>query len=144
MNITYQSAIFNTFHDGGFLFLRRNKRDIDFQIEIQYLASIIDPTYTYFQGTLINCHQCAFEPWGKEKARYEDIDSINTAIIDMEISNARVEDNRLYIHCLGDQQTIGGSLSVSCDSIAIFDEGGKEILVDELLELARRYWKQYE
>lgn len=67
MNITYQSAIFNTFHDGGFLFLRRNKRDIDFQIEIQYLASIIDPTYTYFQGTLINCHQCAFEPWVRKK-----------------------------------------------------------------------------
>lgn len=75
---------------------------------------------------------------GKEKARYENIESISTAIKDMEISNARIENDCLYIHCLGDQQTIGGSLSVSCDAIVIFDEGGKEISVDELLELARR------
>lgn len=143
INITHQSTIFNAFHDGSFLLLRRNKRDIEFQVEIQYLASTIDPTYTHFRGTLINCRQCAFDLWDEEKARYEDLDVISGLLIDMEISNARYEGDHVYVHCLGDQNYSGGTLSFACDAIRIFDEGGKELSIDELCALAEQYWNLY-
>jgi hypothetical protein len=57
---------------------------------------------------------------------------ISTLLINMEISNARFEGGYVYVHCLGDQNYSGGTLSFSCDAIGIFDKGDKEFSLDEL------------
>ncbi|GHO59432.1 hypothetical protein KSB_79070 [Ktedonobacter robiniae] len=66
---------------------------MELEIEIQYLAEMIDPDYTYFKITLIDCDYYAFESWKKGTIHNSDADQIRSRIIDMDISNAKNESN---------------------------------------------------
>lgn len=138
-----QCRLFNTFHDGGFTSFQRRGNDIEFQVDIAYLAELIDPTYTYFSAILKNCHYFAFESWGDDKVHDEDINAINTYIEDIEILRANCENNQLHVICHGQRKSVGGSVIFLCDRIVVLDEGGKEATFDELDEIARRYCKGF-
>lgn len=138
-----QSHVFNLFHDGCFTSIRRAENNIEFQVEVQYLAEMIDPAYTYLLGVLRNCQYCVFELWTNDQTHYEDINVINELIANMEISDASHENERISVHCLGDQKSIGGTLVFVCDEILLFDEGGKAIALEELQKMTRRYWDRF-
>jgi hypothetical protein len=136
-----QRDFFSIFHDGDFTTLQRKGNDIEFQVEIAYLAEIRDPTYTTFSVALKNCHYCALEIW--DKMRDEDINVINTYIKDMEIRSANCENNQIHVICADYFQSSGGYFIFSCERVVVFDEGGKEITLDELKDIATRYWKKF-
>ncbi len=138
-----QCDFFNIFHDGGFTTLQRKGNDIEFQIDIEYLTEIIDPTYTYFSVALKNCHYCAFESWDDNEVRDEDVNVINTYIEDMEILNANCENNQVHVICHGGLKSIGGYFIFSCDRIVVLDEEGNEVTLDELKGIARRSWESF-
>jgi hypothetical protein len=138
-----QCGFFTLFHDGGFTPFQRKGNDIEFQVDIAYLAEIIDPTYTYFSTTLKNCRYCAFESWDDKKVRDEDVNAINTYIEDMEILSANCENNQMHVMCHGHRKSIGGYFIFLCDSMVVLDEGGKEVTFDELKGIARRYWEGF-
>lgn len=55
-----QSDIFNMFHDGYLINLKKKGSFVEFVIEIIYLAEIINKNYTQFYGHLHNCTQLSF------------------------------------------------------------------------------------
>ncbi len=137
-----QSTICNIFHDGTFLSFQREVDGIHFRIEIQYLAAMIDPAYTYFTGTFKNCRQFLLQLWEEEKKYYEDIDIISTLLMNMEIYSSTFEDAQVVVHCLREEEEhAGSSLIFSCESVIIFDEGQREVTLGELQEISCRYWK---
>lgn len=140
-NLADQCDFFSIFHDGSFTTLQRKGNDIEFQVDIAYLAEIIDPTYTTFSVALRNCHSCALEIW--DKIRDEDITVINTYIEDMEILSAICENNQVHVICAGHFKSSGGYFIFSCERVVVFDEGGKEITLDELKDIATLYWKKF-
>jgi hypothetical protein len=136
-----QSAIFNIFHDGTFLSVQREADDIVFRIEIQYLAAMIDPAYSYFTGIFKNCRQFLLQLWGEDKKCYEDIDRISMLLMNMEISRSIFENTQVVVHCLSEEEEhVGSSLIFSCESVMLFDEGQRGVTFDELQEISRRYW----
>jgi protein tyrosine phosphatase len=138
-----QTAIFNIFHDGVFLSLEREKENMHFQIQIQYLAEMIDPMYTYFTGVLQNCRHFSLQVWNDENRNYEDIDMISSLLMNLEISRAVFENENVLVHCLSEENgNAGGSLIFSCENIVIFDEGKRKISIEELQEIYHRYWKK--
>ncbi len=136
-----QSAIFNILHDGTFLTFQKEADGIDFRIEIQYLAAMVDPTYTYFTGVFKNCQRFLLQLWEDEKKYYEDIDLISTLLVNMEISSSSFEKMRVFIHCISEEKEhAGASLIFICESVILFDEGQREVTLSELQELGCRYW----
>jgi len=142
-NLEDQCDFFSIFHDGGFTTLQRKGNDIEFQVDIEYLAEIIDPTYTAFSVALKNCHYCAFESWDDNKVRDENLDSLNTYISDMEISKADCANDLINVVCLDSRKNSGGFFFFSCGRVVVFDEGGREITLDELKDIASRYWESF-
>jgi hypothetical protein len=138
MNKLQQTTLFNLFHDGSVLSLHRKKQDIELHIDIQYLAEIVDPAYTYFRVVLQNCRECALRLWDDEERYYDDEHIMNMLLRDMEIARASIEHDQVHVHCVGGPKNPGGSLIISCGSILLFDEGGQEIMLASLQEVARR------
>lgn len=61
-----QADIFDKFHDGSFTKFLRCNEDVDFIIDIQYLAETVNSKFTSFSGKLKNCSKLEFIVWGKE------------------------------------------------------------------------------
>jgi hypothetical protein len=136
-----QSAIFNLFHDGTFLSFRREAEDINFCIEIQYLAAMVNPAYTHFMGSFKNCRQFSLRLWEEEKKYDEDIDLISTLLMNMEISNSTFENTQVIVHCISEVEGhAGSSLIFSCENVILFDEGQREVTFSELQVVSHRYW----
>jgi hypothetical protein len=141
MLLEVQADIFDKFHDGSFTkFLRCNK-DVDFIIEIQYLAETVNSKFTSFSGKLKNCSKLEFIVWGKELEAIDDLKTLGT--LDLEIISAKVIDNKIAIGCYTSGGNCGGDLVLIADDIMILDESGHEITYDELNNISQSYWNSF-
>ncbi|WFR57101.1 hypothetical protein QA584_26390 [Anaerocolumna sp. AGMB13025] len=138
MLIEVQADIFDKFHDGSFTKFLRCNEDVDFIIDIQYLAETVNSKFTSFSGKLKNCSKLEFIVWGKEFEAIDDLKTLGT--LDLEIISAKVIDNKIAIECNTYDGNCGGDLILIADDIMIFDESGNEIIYDELNNISRRYW----
>lgn len=140
MNNTAMVDIFNMFHDGDFVSLERNNQDVGFQIEIQFLAELVQPDYTFFRGILKNCQICQFKRWEDTETIIEDIEVINALIKGMEILRARLDRGKIAVNCQGmKNENRGGDFIFACDDIELFDQGGRFVTEEELQVLSQKF-----
>ena len=133
-----QAKLLSEFHDGAFEQFEIKGEDIEFQIEIRYLAEVITPSYTYFQIILKHCELFVLTLWDERNSFYEDFHVIGLLLGDKNILSAEVEDNYVGILCRGGYSTPGAYLKILCDSIVVFDGGGRHVTLDELIEISRQ------
>ncbi|GHO50936.1 hypothetical protein [Ktedonospora formicarum] len=147
MDKDQQVDVFNIFHDGGIVQLqRKNTNDIELQVDILYLAEMVNPTYTHFIAILKSCGSFFFDTWERDNTskRYDDVQELQTLLEDMDVLSAEYKDGVIEVCCWSDDEKIaGGLLSFSCEDIALFDEGGKEMSFVELEAIARQYWDDF-
>lgn len=141
MLLEVQADIFNKFHDGRFTKFLRCKADVDFLIDIQYLAETVNSEFTSFSGKLKNCSKLEFIVWGKEHEGIDDLKILG--ILDLEIISAKAIDNKIAIGCYLSGGNCGGDLVFIADDIVMFDESGQEINFDKLNDISKRYWNSY-
>lgn len=137
MILKNQADIFSIFHDGNFTKFIRNQRDVEFTIEIEYLAELINPIFSLFKGKLKNCTKLEYHVWGKEHVI---IDNLNTlGALELEVLDAEVKGNYIGVKCL-DDKNYGGDLVIVTDGITIFDENNQEVTLNKLIEICKSYW----
>lgn len=141
MLLEVQADIFDKFHDGSFTKFLRCNEDVNFIIDIQYLAETVNSKFTSFSGKLKNCSKLKFIVWGKELEAIDDLKTLGT--LDLEIISAKVTENKIAIGCYTSDGNCGGDLVFKADDIMIFDEIGHEITNDELNNISQSYWNSF-
>lgn len=127
------------FHDGDFISLERNNQDVGFQIQIQFLAELVKPDYTFFKGVLKECGICQFKRWEDTETIIEDIEAINALIKGMEILHACLDREQIIVNCQGmGNENKGGDFLFVCDNIELFDQEGRFVTTEELQELNQK------
>jgi hypothetical protein len=138
MNLESQANIFSIFHDGSFANFKTNNEDIEFTIEIHYLAQMINPRFNLFNGILRNCTKFEYHVWDQENSIIYNLDTLIK--LDLEINDAKVVDDHIEIICLTDDDNHGGNLIIKAEDIIISDEDNEEITVTNLTEICKAYW----
>lgn len=133
-----QANIFCIFHDGSFTEFSKNQSDIEFTIDIQYLAELINPKFSVFKGKLKNCTKLQYHVWGKEHKVIYDLNTLG--VLYLEIAHAEVTDNYITVKCFSDDVNCGGDLMIIADDIIIYDEAEQEVTFDKLKETSKLYW----
>ncbi len=78
------------------------------------------------------------ESWSDEQ-NY--IHGLKTIIdYDLEIMDAQASKEAITVNCICTEFT-GGTLQIDTEDIKVFDESKNEISLDELTQLADRYWE---
>lgn len=137
MVLKNQADILSIFHDGNFTKFIKNQRDVEFTIEIEYLAELISPMFSIFKGKLKKCTKLEYHVWGEEHMIIDNLNTLGT--LELEISDVEVKGNYVGVKCL-DDKNCGGDLVIVTEDITIFDENNQEVTLNKLIEICKSYW----
>ncbi len=142
--------IFNIFHDGEITKHKLHNNCLSLEIEIEYLANLVDKNFTKFFVELDDVKDISFYPWlhdmsNKQKQKsLTDVDKIFRA--KLEILESNIKDSKIEIilnqHDL-ELEYCGGELYFKSSSARVYDENGKLYGIEELGELCDRYWNKF-
>lgn len=140
--------LFSMLHDGVVASFRLEDTTLQLEVEIPYLTQRIDPNYRFFRVALVGVQTPLLETWPKEQSappelisRWEEILNPPPDILSGEIKNGRIHItlNQPAVECAH----CGGTLEVSIESVAVYDESGKSYTPDELKRLCTEYWQDW-
>lgn len=141
MHLDVQAEIFNIFHDGCLIKFIRSQNDVEFIVDIQYLAELINSKYTLLKGVLKNCTKLELKQWGTEDSIICDLHTLE--LLNLEIISAEVIYNSISIKCYFNGGNNGGELTLITDDIVLFDESGVELTFEMIYEASKCYWKGF-
>ncbi len=137
--------LFNIFHDGSLVIQDRQSNPQTWKIDCEYLAEMIDPTFNFFYLKVYAVQQLSFEPWfddtSKEKVAWT---GSKLEALDLEILSAKSNEKIIEISGLEDfvDGISGGTLSLLCEKIEIFDQQSQSIPLEDLKVIAEFYWQK--
>ncbi|MES2727310.1 MAG: hypothetical protein V4643_09425 [Bacteroidota bacterium] len=140
--------VFSTFHDGTILAWTGNKNLLTLTIDCQYLARKIDKSFDTFYVVLSNIDKIELVPWTTPI----DIPAVTITEIpdifkgDLEILSADMEDDESVVIICAQHDTnfnySGGHLTISCQTIKVYDQNKNEITIDQLEKICFDYWNK--
>ncbi len=141
-------SAFNIFHDGCISNYEYFENNLELEIEVMYLAEMVNPDYRKFWLTLQNISRLALETWPKDRNADPEFISSPTKIFEpeLEILSCEVVGSSLRIDCnqaSPNWNYCGGTLSLQTDGIIVRDEGGKEYSIEDLDTICREYWSEW-
>jgi hypothetical protein len=141
MVLEEQSDIFCIFHDGNFINFNQLHADIEFTVEIQFLARLINPAFTCFKGLLQNCAKLEYHVKDREQKTIWIIDDLdNLGLLRLEIAYAEFMDKHIAIGCYSHDEGYNGDLVIYTENIIIYDEMGREVTLNKLDEICNLGW----
>jgi hypothetical protein len=141
MRLDIQADMFNIFHDGCLIKFTRSQNDVEFTVDIQYLAEMINSKYSLIKGVLRNCTKLEFKEWGTEDSIIYDLHTLE--MMNFEIISAEVINDVVSIKCYFGSGNNGGELILITDDIVLFDESGKKLTYEMISEASNRYWRDF-
>ncbi|GGI12973.1 hypothetical protein [Gottfriedia solisilvae] len=132
-----QINVLNMFHDGTITQLIERTKTISMEIEIEYLAKLINKNFTSFICEFINYEEINFKFW--EENDFTVIDSELLKKYELEIIEAEEIDNKVVLKCLSKLNT-GGNFYIQTETIKIYDQEKQEISISKLAEVSHQYW----
>jgi hypothetical protein len=141
--------IFSIFHDGVIESYNGNVKVLTLTVNCQYLAELINPTFTKFYIRLENISMLNFTTWPNPLylpvLTLTDLKDIFES--DLEILSVDIESND-FVNIACNQHDMafdycGGNLKLSCDKIEIFDEEFRRLTIDELDVICKYYWNKF-
>lgn len=133
--------LFAILHDGYIDAYSETDGHIQFKIGIQYLAEILNEDNEFIYLEINDLRSISFQPWSDTHGVITEVSEI--VKLEPEILNCDVENKKYIIHChCTDAQHgfEGGELTIDFTSFTLKDQGGKEITLDELRDVANKYW----
>lgn len=135
-------------HDGTISTWTGDKNLLTLTVDCEYLAEIIDKLFDKFYIELFNIDKIEFTPWTNLvnisaiiKTNFADI--FKTAL---EILSTDIKENSVVITCNQhdtDFDYCGGNLTISCQTIKIFDQNKNELNIDQLKKICNTYWDEW-
>ncbi len=143
------SDLFCAFHDGELTNVVQLDKTIQCDVEIKYLAEQISPNFSKFHIVLENVDSLRFTTWPsnfEEKSRVlcvsdeifkPDLDILEGNIVDSTVQVISNQADNDFDYC-------GGELYFSADYAVVSDESEKVYSLDDLKEISRKYWDEWE
>ena len=140
--------IFSILHDGTISAWTGDENALTLTVDCEYLAERIDKSFDRFYLELFNVDKLELDPWTNPvdlpSVIKTDFDDIFKA--ELEILSADIKDNTVVITCNQhntDFDYRGGNLTMSCQSIKVFDQNKNEWTIDRLGEICKNYWDEW-
>jgi hypothetical protein len=129
------------FHDGTISTLERKLNDLIIQVNIPYLAEMLNSEYSCFTLTLSQCEEIYLQYWMSETMEF-DLETISK--LELEINKAKNEDGYIQISCMiSNPDIVGGDLIIKTTGLKIADQNESEVTLSDLETLAKNYWNQF-
>lgn len=129
--------VLNLFHDGTVIQFLKSAKTISMEIEIEYLAELVNKNFTSFICEFINCEQFYFKFWEEDNKTINDLELLKK--YEFDIIGAEESDDIVVLRCLNSLNS-GGSLYINTDFIKIYDQEKREISISKLAEVSHQYW----
>ncbi len=139
--------VFSTLHDGTISAWAGDKEVLILTIDCEYLAERIDKSFSTFYVELYTVDKVEFDPWMTSV----DLPAIvktgfNTIFEEeLEILSAEIKDYAVVVYCdqhNTDLDYCGGTLTIRCQRIKVFDQNRRELTVDQLCKTGSSYWSE--
>lgn len=147
--ITKQDAsdVLSIFHDGTISKYSGDRNKLTLTIDCQYLAELIDSKFHKFSAQITLVEELSLRTWPQNKSASSktltDLSKVFQA--ELEILNVtKNEKGEKVLNCLQPESKFnysGGELIIVAAEIQVFDQAGREMNIEQLLELAEKYWK---
>jgi hypothetical protein len=125
------------FHDGTITQFLKGAKTISMEIEIEYLAELINKNFTSFICEFINCEEINFKFWEEDNKTINDLELLKK--YELEIIEVEEIDDIVVLKCLSNLNT-GGNLYIKTEIIKIYDQEKREISISKLAEVSHQYW----
>ena len=140
--------IFSILHDGGITSWIGDKNLLTLTIECKYLAERIDKKFDVFFVELLNVYRLELEPWTIPinlptviKTQFDDIFKA-----ELEILSAEIKEDTVLVTCNQHSKKFdycGGNMTISCQSIKVFDQNKNELTIEEFEKICDEYWDEW-
>jgi hypothetical protein len=139
--------IFTILHDGIITDFSGDKNLLTLKIECQYLAERIDKSFVNFFVELTQIKDLYLTTWPNPFdlpiSTLSDLNDIFKA--KLEILSVEKKENLIIIACNQNDTSLnycGDNLTISCNSIKVFDQNKKELKINEFDILCNSYWNE--
>ena len=135
-------------HDGGISAWTGDKNLLILTVECQYLAKCIDKSFDRFYIELTNVSELFLSTWPNPfdlpvQTLTEPSDIFKA---ELELLSADIKDGEVIISCNqhdAEFDYCGGNLTISCETIKVFDQSNNELTIDQLDTICKNYWGEW-
>jgi len=140
--------VFSIFHDGTISAYYGDMNLLRIQIDCEYLAERVAPSYKNFYVELEYIKKLEFIPWMNpielSQIFLKEVKEIFQA--GLVILSAEIENEHVKIYCNQHNTTFnycGGNLLINCKSIKAFDQKNNQITIEKLTNICNGYWDDF-
>lgn len=139
------ATLFTIFHDGVIVRAATDSNDVCLDVEIEYLAERIDPSFRQFRVRLVGVRSMRFVPWLNDLA-IEPVAITDVPTIfgpELDILNGGIQDGVIQVACIQDSNELdycGGEFFFQAEFAQVSDEAGCLYSFDALESLCKDYW----
>lgn len=139
--------LFSILHDGRIDHWEGDGQRVRLRVCCDYLAQLIDPSFTYFTLELLQMQQVAFRTWPNPLNGPVEVLATMDQIFrpTLEILAAEVRENTIEVTCNQHDTACaycGGVLSFTCLGAIVRDQGQRELTLEQLDALCQQYWNR--
>ena len=140
--------IFSILHDGTVSAWTGDKDLLTLTVDCEYLAERIDKSFDKFFVELTRLDELFLSIWTNPfdlpVQTLTDLSDIFKA--ELEILSADIKEGKVIIACNQhdtDLDYCGGNLTISCQTIKVFDQNKNELTIDQFGEICKIYWDEW-
>ena len=132
-------------HDGTIESWKGNRERLVLKVSCLYLAELIDKGFEYFYVQIENIRRIEFVAWMNSidmgQRVFTELEDIFKA--DLEILSVDIRQDDVQIICNQHDtkfEYFGGNLIINCSRANIFDHNNNLLVVDEFVNVCKKYW----
>ena len=137
--------VFSIFHDGVITEWKGDEQKLTLVIDCQYLAQLVNQSFEKFYLEIQGIRELNFSTWPSPSDLPVQILTTPTVIFkaDLEILHSQIAEDNVSITCKQDDTDFdysGGTLTVSCEKVKVYDQAQIEISIERLGQISNDYW----
>jgi hypothetical protein len=140
--------VFSLLHDGRVVRAELRGDNLQFEVEIRYLAELVRPTFEKFAVTVFGVRAVSFVTWPNDATAPAGTLTSATEIFQapLQILSGESEGGRVRVVCNQPSSAFeycGGDLYFQAEGAVVRDEAGTEYPIEGLRALAQTYWSRW-
>jgi hypothetical protein len=140
--------IFSIFHDGSLVSYFSDGDTLGLEVDIQYLAERVNPSFLKFKVCLFGVGDVQFSTWPSDlKEKSETITELPKIFeADLQILDGKIKEGLIEVVCTQRSRTFaycGGELRFRCTYATVTDEAERAYSIEELGALCKGYWDDW-